>query len=292
MSTLSSQYLGLPLRSPIVAASSPKTGSVDRLCALEDAGIGAVVLPSLFAEQLESDHATELSALMGMPPVSESELVVYNNGPDAYLRLIRDAKAAVSVPVIASLNACTVGGWTHYSQLIQSAGADAIELNIYFLPTEPTISGAEIERRYCDIVRQVRCGVGIPMSVKVSPFFSSFPHMAAELYRAGAEGLVLFNRFLQPDIDLDQLAVRPRLWFSTSTRSAWRCGGSRSCAVGSPRVSPPPAVRTLPRTVSNCYWPVPTSCRSRRCCSSAESSALRASTAKSRSGSKRVSSRR
>ena len=223
MSTdLRSRYLGLELKNPVVAAASPMTSSIDSLKRLEDAGIAAVVLPSLFEEQIEhEDMATHNLMLFGaeLSPEARSffpEMQHYNTGPDNYLKLIGEAKQALGVPVIPSLNGCTPGGWTDIARQFEQAGADAIELNVYFLATDPDDTSAGVEKRYVDLVASVSSMVSIPVAVKVSPYFSAMANMAARLAAAGASGLVLFNRFVQPDILLDELEVAPHLVLSTS----------------------------------------------------------------------------
>lgn len=219
---LRTRYLGLELRNPIVAAASPMTGTIDSLRRLEDAGIAAVVLPSLFEEQIEHEEmATHNLMLSGAELSAEArgffpEMQTYNTGPDNYLKLISDAKKALAVPVIPSLNGCTPGGWTQIAKKLEAAGADAIELNIYFLATNPEDTSAEIEKRYIDLVASVSSIISIPVAVKVSPYFSAMANMAARLTLAGASGLVLFNRFVQPDILLDELEVAPQLVLSSS----------------------------------------------------------------------------
>jgi len=219
---LRSRYLGLELRNPIVAAASPMTSSLDSLKRLEDAGIAAVVLPSLFEEQIEhEDMATHNLMLAGAELSPEAhgffpEMQNYNTGPDNYLKLIGEAKKALSVPVIPSLNGYTPGGWTQIAKQFEQAGADAIELNIYFLATGLEDTSTEIEKRYIDLVASVSSIVSIPVAVKVSPYFSAMANMAARLAAAGASGLVLFNRFVQPDILLDELEVAPHLVLSNS----------------------------------------------------------------------------
>jgi dihydroorotate dehydrogenase (fumarate) len=219
---LRTRYLGLELQHPIVASASPMTGSLDSLKRLQDAGVAAVVLPSLFEEQIEHDEmATHDLMMQGaeMSPEAHGffpELGAYRTGPDQYLALIADAKQTLSVPVIASLNGHTAGGWTGIARQMQEAGADAIELNVYFLATGMGDTGADVEQRYVDLVESVTRQVGIPVAVKVAPYFSAMANMAAKLTKAGASGLVLFNRFLQPDIDLEELEVSPRLVLSTS----------------------------------------------------------------------------
>ncbi len=218
---LRSRYLGLALRNPIVAAASPLTSSLDGLQRLQDAGVAAVVLPSLFEEQIEHEQmATHNLMLSGAELSPEArgffpEMQNYNTGPEHYLKLIAQAKHSLSVPVIASLNGYTPGGWTQIAKQFEQAGADAIELNVYFLATDPNDNSAAVEQRYLDLVAAVSSMVSIPVAVKVSPYFSAMANMAARLAAAGAAGLVLFNRFLQPDILLDELEVAPRLVLST-----------------------------------------------------------------------------
>lgn len=219
---LRSRYLGLQLRNPIVAAASPMTSSLDSLKRLQDAGVAAVVLPSLFEEQIEHEEMAAHNLMLSGAELSPEargffpEMQNYNTGPDNYLKLIGDAKKALSVPVIPSLNGCTPGGWTRIAKQLEQAGADAIELNIYFLATDPADTSAVVEQRYLDLVLSVRNMVSIPVAVKVSPYFSAMANMAARLAAAGASGLVLFNRFVQPDILLEELDVAPQLALSTS----------------------------------------------------------------------------
>jgi len=225
MADLTTRYLGLDLRNPLVASASPMTGKLDNLKRLEDAGAAAVVLPSLFEEQIEHE-ASELTrldelgtesfgeALDYLPPVED-----FTTTTDAYLELLTDAKAALAIPVIASLNGTTTGGWLRHASAMVAAGADALELNIYHVAADPTVSGAEVERRYVELVEAVRRDVAIPLAVKVGPYFSSVGHVMRQLERAGADGLVLFNRFLQPDIDLERLEVQPHVELSTSFES-------------------------------------------------------------------------
>jgi dihydroorotate dehydrogenase (fumarate) len=218
---LETTYLGLRLRSPLVASASPLTGQLDSLRELERAGVGAVVLPSLFEEQIEHDqldlhelleHATYSfgEALTWFP-----ELDDYNTGPGAYLEHLRAAKAALQIPVIASLNGVSPGGWLHYARLCEESGADALELNVYAVETDPELSATEVEERTLTLVRRVRDEVTIPLAIKVGPFYSAFAHTARRLREAGADGLVLFNRFLHPDIDLESFDVVPTLRLST-----------------------------------------------------------------------------
>lgn len=219
---LRSRYLGLELKNPIVAAASPMTGSIDRLKRLEDAGVAAVVLPSLFEEQIEHEEMEAHNLMLSGTELSPEahgffpEMQGYQTGPDNYLKMVSEAKRALSVPVIPSLNGHTPGGWTQIARQLEQAGADAIELNIYFLATDLNDSSAEIEKRYTDLVASVRAIVRVPLAVKISPYFSAMANMAARLAEAGASGLVLFNRFLQPDIMLDELEVAPHLVLSTS----------------------------------------------------------------------------
>lgn len=223
MSTdLRSRYLGLELKNPIVAAASPMTNSIDNLRRLEDAGIAAVVLPSLFEEQIEHEEMATHNLMMSGAELSPEargffpEMQNYNTGPDNYLKLIGTAKRSLAVPVIPSLNGFTPGGWTQMAKQFEQAGADAIELNVYFLATGIDDNSAEIEQRYVDLVASVSSMVSIPVAVKVSPYFSAMANMAARLAAAGASGLVLFNRFVQPDIELEELEVTPHLVLSTS----------------------------------------------------------------------------
>jgi dihydroorotate dehydrogenase (fumarate) len=218
---LTTTYLGIKLRTPLVAAASPLSEDTDGIRKMEDAGASAVVLYSLFEEQLRQERL-ELNQNLQQGTESTPEALSYfpepeefNLGPEDYLKHVTDAKKAVKIPVIASLNASSPGGWTKYAKLIQQAGADALELNIYHIPTSLTQSGAEVEQNYLDILKAVKSEVTIPVAVKVSPFFSNFANMASRLDKAGADGLVLFNRFYQPDIDLEELEVRPNILLST-----------------------------------------------------------------------------
>jgi dihydroorotate dehydrogenase (fumarate) len=227
---LSTGYLGLSLSNPLVASASPLSNSVDGVRRLADAGVGAVVLYSLFEEQVRRQAAqdaelaeagTEIfgEALSYFPAEAEAEAA--QNGaadepsPRRYLSLVERAAAAVEIPVIGSLNGVTPGGWTSYARAIQDAGAAAIELNIYYIPADPSISGRDVEQRHIDILCQVKAAVTVPVAVKLSPHFSSTGEMALRLDEAGADGLVLFNRFLQPDIDAERLAVVPAVDLSS-----------------------------------------------------------------------------
>jgi dihydroorotate dehydrogenase (fumarate) len=221
MAYLRTRYLGMDLRSPLVASSSPLTGSLDGLRRLEAAGAGAVVLPSLFEEELTKESrqvdallatgATGAEARAGHP-----DQVGYGAGPAAYLSLVTQAKQALSIPVIASLNGVSRGGWVRYAARLEQAGADALELNIYYVSSRPGRSASEVEWHYLDVVRSVRQAIGIPLVVKLSPYFSSLVNLAGQLVEAGANGLVLFNRFYQPDLDIEAMAVLPALELSTS----------------------------------------------------------------------------
>lgn len=219
---LSTKYMGMKLRSPLVASASPLSESIDNVKKLEDAGIGAIVLHSLFEEQLrmeqeEYNHFTSqgtdtfAEALSYFPEVEE-----YKLGPKLYLEHITEAKKAVDVPIIASLNGSTMGGWTAYAKDMENAGADGIELNIYSIPTDMNTPGSEIEKQYIDILKAVKSSVSIPISLKLSPYFSNFSNMAKQFDETGVDALVLFNRFYQPDIDLDEYEVTPNLLLSQS----------------------------------------------------------------------------
>ena len=214
---LTTRYMGLALRNPLVASASPLNTEIGNLRRLEDAGAAAIVLPSLFEEQIEAE-AARYDRLTAAPAESFAEALSYfpeqteyRVGPNAYLDLIRRARDAVEVPIIASLNGTANEGWISYARLIEKAGASGLELNIYFIPADLSLTGAAIEQRYLDIVRSVRTMVSIPVAVKLSPYFSAVGNMALALEKAGADGLVLFNRFYQPDIDLARLAVLPDL---------------------------------------------------------------------------------
>jgi len=218
---LTTKYLGLTLRSPLVPAASPLSIELDNLKQMEAVGAGAVILESLFEEQLRADRA-ELAERLEQGTESFAEALSYfpepaefKLGPETYLEQIAAAKRALKIPVIASLNGSTLGGWTDYARQIQGAGADALELNIYAIPTDPDTTAAEVEDNYVKIVRSVKEQITIPVAVKLSPFFTNFAHVAKRLDEAGADGLVLFNRFYQPDIDLQNLEVVPNILLST-----------------------------------------------------------------------------
>ena len=202
---LTTTYLGLKLRTPLVALASPLTLGIDNIKRMEDAGAAAVVFHSLFEEQMEvGSNVRELGSC---------------GGPQAYLEKIAEAKRGVNIPIIASLNCTTVDGWITYARQSKEAGADALELNIYKIPTDPDFAGASVEKGYIDIVRTVRAATKIPLAVKLSPYFSNFANMASRLDALGPDALVLFNRFYQPDIDPDQMSIRQGLMLSTQTDS-------------------------------------------------------------------------
>jgi len=218
---LSTKYLGLKLRTPLVPAASPLSEEIDTLKQMEDAGASAIVLYSLFEEQLRQDSA-DLAHHLEQGTNSFAEALTYfpqpqefRLGPEEYLKHISNAKRSLHIPVIASLNGSSVGGWTEYAKAIQQAGADAVELNIYSIPTDMDQSSLEIEQTYLDIAKAVKAAVTIPVAVKLSPFFTNFANMAKRLDQTGVDGLVLFNRFYQPDIDLEALDVRPNILLST-----------------------------------------------------------------------------
>ncbi|MEM9516065.1 MAG: dihydroorotate dehydrogenase-like protein [Actinomycetota bacterium] len=221
MADLHVDYLGLPLRSPFVASPGPLTGDVDRIAELEQAGAAAVVLPSLFEEQIEHDTA-EIDRLFSVNSDSfveaESffpELDDYNTGVDAYLELVEQAKAQVDIPVIASLNGTNLGGWVRYARLLEHAGADALELNLYTVAANVAVSGATIESEHLELVHVVADESRIPVSVKISPYYSSLGAFVLGLQEAGASGVTMFNRFYSPDLDLETLDVLPRISLST-----------------------------------------------------------------------------
>jgi dihydroorotate dehydrogenase (fumarate) len=220
MIDLTTRYLGLKLRTPLVASAGPLQKEVDNLRRMEDAGCAAVVLHSLFEEQIEMEsEALDASLTHGTHSFAEAldyfpDMTAYNIGPEGYLEHIRRAKETVRIPVIASLNGISPGGWTEFASMIEQAGADALELNIYDLPADPSVSGSQIEQRYVDLVSLVKSTVRIPLAVKLTPFFSSIPNVAVRLDQAGADALVLFNRLYQPDFDLEALEVFPNLHLS------------------------------------------------------------------------------
>ena len=218
---LSTKYLGIDLKNPLVISACPLTQPADSLRRLEDVGAAAAVLPSLFEEQIEHDEVS-MSDVQDFGTESFAESLTYfpdpgdyRTGPDSYLESIAEAKKAVSIPVIASLNGSSKGGWVRYAKMMQDAGADALELNIYFVATDPEMTGRDVESRYLDLLSAVKESVSIPLAVKVGPYFSSMGNMARRLAEAGADGLVLFNRFIQPDIDLDALETSSKLILSS-----------------------------------------------------------------------------
>ena len=217
---LATSYMGLQLRNPLVASASPLSYTLDGVRRLAGSGVGAIVLYSLFEEQLREEEARRARIVDG-PAESFAEALDYvpavvkeDVGPSRYLDLIERAAATVDVPVIASLNGVTPEGWTDYARAMQDAGAAAIELNIYYLPGDPGISGVDVEQRHVDVLRRVKEAVTVPVAVKLSPYFSSLGEIALRLDEAGANALVLFNRFLQPDIDPEALAIVPRVTLS------------------------------------------------------------------------------
>ncbi len=220
---LSTSYLGLKLKNPLVPGAGPLTAKLESIKQLEDAGAAAIVLSSLFEEQI-SHEADELEYFLESGAESFAEALSYfphadsfHSGPDEYLAYIANVKRSVDIPVIASLNGKTIGGWTEYARSIQEAGADAIELNVYFLAANTKLTGRAVEGLHEDILKAVKNVVSIPVALKISPFFSGLSATAAQLDAAGADALVLFNRFYQPDIDLDALEVVPKIKLSTSS---------------------------------------------------------------------------
>ncbi len=218
---LTTTYMGMTLRTPLVPSASPLSEDIDGIRRMEDAGAVAVVLYSLFEEQIAAQrHDLHHHLTQGTESYAEAltyfpEPPVFNLGPEGYLEHIRRAKSAVGVPIIASLNGASIGGWTDYAQQIEQAGADGLELNVYYIPTDMALTGAAVETTYLDILHAVKAVVSIPVAVKLSPFFSNMAHMACCLDQAGADALVLFNRFYQPDIDLETLEVGPHVLLST-----------------------------------------------------------------------------
>lgn len=222
MSDLSTTYMGLALNNPVVPSASPLSRTLDGIKKMEAAGAGAVVLYSLFEEQIDEEAEFLDDIIEGtkyryaemidlFPPQAE-----YRRDEVAYLDLIQKAKEAVDIPIIPSLNGYSLGGWLRYAELFEEAGADGIELNVYYLPTSHRLTGAQVEAMYFDIVREVRQQVSIPIAVKMNPFFSSIPHVATLLDRAGADGLAMFNRFYQPDLDIEKLETVRQLHLSSS----------------------------------------------------------------------------
>src|SRR5271157_824991 len=221
MIDLTTKYLGMTLKNPLVVSASPLSEDLGNIRRMEDAGASAVVLPSLFEEQIQVEGNTLDHFLwQGTDSFAESLTYIpvmpgYHLGPDGYLEHVRRAKQAVKVPIIGSLNGVSKGGWVGYAKKIEEAGADALELNIYFIPTNAEMSGSQVEQMYVDLVAKVKASVRIPVAVKIGPYFSSLPNTAKRLDQAGANALVLFNRFYQPDFDLESLEVVPNLILST-----------------------------------------------------------------------------
>jgi len=222
MTDLTTTYLGLNLKNPLVASASPLCEHLDNIKRMEDAGAGAAVLHSLFEEQIsfESQHLNQFLTY-GTESFAESlsyfpDLGNYKLGPDGYLDHVRRAKAAVGIPVIGSLNGVSTGGWIRYAKMIQEAGADALELNVYYIPTDPEMTSTQVEQMYLDLVRDVKATLKIPVAVKLGHAFTAIANLVRRLDQAGADGLVLFNRFYQPDFDLENLEAAPRLTLSNS----------------------------------------------------------------------------
>jgi dihydroorotate dehydrogenase (fumarate) len=219
---LSTTYMGLKLKHPVVPSASPLSHGLSGIRKLEDAGAAAVVMYSLFEEQIEAEsRALDHYLTYGTDSYSEAlsyfpQMERYGVGPHDYLNLIYKAKQSVDIPIIGSLNGVSTGGWIEYARHIEEAGADALELNVYYIPTDPRMTSAEVESIYLDVVRDVKGHLRIPVAVKLSPYFSSFAHVADQLATAGADALVMFNRFYQPDFDLEKLEVVPHLVLSSS----------------------------------------------------------------------------
>lgn len=219
---LSTTYLNLTLKNPLVPSASPLSKSIDGIKELEDAGAGAIVMHSLFEEQInasskELDHFLSFgSESFGEALSYFPEMDSYEVGPDSYLEHIREAKESVNIPIISSLNGVSNGGWITYAKMMEEAGADALELNIYYIPTDPDISSTEVEAMYLEVIREVCQSVQIPVAVKFGPFFSSIPNIAKKMSGLGVKGLVMFNRFYQPDFDIEELEVVPNLVLSSS----------------------------------------------------------------------------
>ena len=218
---LATRYLGLELSGPVIASAGPRTGRIDELMLLEDAGAAAVVLPSLFEEEVIAEEMAFFEAQeQGAGMVAEftsimPEVDMPDLGPERHLRLLEEAKERLDIPVIASVNAVHTGSWSRYTSMMVEAGADAIELNLYAVAANAAETALEVENRYLDVIREVRQSVGVPLAVKLSPFYSSLSHFAMQVIDNGADGLVLFNRFYAPDLDLDTLEVTPRVALSS-----------------------------------------------------------------------------
>jgi dihydroorotate dehydrogenase (fumarate) len=219
---LKTTYMGLELKNPLVPSASPLSEDISNIRRMEDAGAAAVVMYSLFEEQIDfASHHLDHYLSYGVESFAEAttyfpDMDNYHVGPDDYLELIRRAKTAVDIPIIGSLNGVSTGGWIEYGRKIQEAGADALELNIYYIPTDIVLTGKEVEEMYLDVVSTVKKSLDIPVAVKLSPYFSATANMAHQLTQAGADALVLFNRFYQPDFDLENLEIVPDLVLSNS----------------------------------------------------------------------------
>ncbi len=218
---LTTKYMGLQLKNPLVVSACPLCGDADTLKRLEDAGAAAAVLPSLFEEQIVHDEQ-EVNKLYEYQTESFAESLSYfpsmnsyNTGTKEYLDLLETAKSKVKMPLIGSLNGASVGGWTSYAKSMVDAGADAIELNVYFIPTDPQMTALDVEKMYAELVASVKDSISVPLAVKIGPYFSSMPSLLQRISAAGADAMVLFNRFLEPDIDLDTLQVAPNLVLSS-----------------------------------------------------------------------------
>jgi dihydroorotate dehydrogenase (fumarate) len=221
MIDLTTKYLGMTLKNPLVVSASPLSEDLGNIRRMEDCGAAAIVLPSLFEEQIRVESNT-LDRFLSQGTESTAEALTYfpdmtgyNLGPDGYLEHVRKAKQAASIPIIGSLNGSSTGGWIEYAKKIQDAGADALELNVYFIPTDAAMTGEQVDQVYVDLISKVRASLHIPMAVKIGAYFSSLPHAAQRFDQAGAGALVLFNRFYQPDFDLEALEVVPNLILST-----------------------------------------------------------------------------
>jgi dihydroorotate dehydrogenase (fumarate) len=222
MTDLSTTYLGLELRTPLIASASPLSKKLDSILRMEDAGVGAVVMYSLFEEQITHEQLS-LNHYLNQGTESFAEAITYfpdmenyNVGPESYLELVSKAKESVKIPIIGSLNGITAGGWVNYARKIEQAGADALELNIYDIPSDINLPSSEIEKNYVELVKEVRREIHIPLAVKLSPFFTSLPSFSQKVVQAGANSLVLFNRFIQPTLDIETLEVVPHLELSSS----------------------------------------------------------------------------
>ncbi len=223
MPDLKTKYLGLELKNPLVASAGPFCKDVGQILKMQDAGVAAIVLHSLFEEQINLE-SNDLDRFLSQETESFAEALSYfpdmqsyNVGPEGYLQHIRKVKEAVDIPVIASLNGISTGGWIRYAKLMEEAGADGLELNVYYMPTDTDLDAARIEQMYSDLVSHVKASVRVPVAVKLGPFFSAIPNMVKRLDAAGADGVVLFNRFYQPDFDLETLEVAPNLTLSDSS---------------------------------------------------------------------------